>query len=39
MSTTIESLFVPLTTANAPDSSKPLLEEVRKSKGFIPLLM
>jgi AhpD family alkylhydroperoxidase len=33
------ALFFPLTIAAAPDSSKPLLEEIRKSQGFIPNLM
>src|ERR1700739_2176668 len=39
MNTAIDRLFVPLTAAHAPDSSKPFLEEIRKSNAFIPLLM
>lgn len=39
MSTAIEGIFVPLTTGHAPDSSKPFLEDIRKSNGFIPLLV
>jgi uncharacterized peroxidase-related enzyme len=39
VSTIPATLFFPLTIAAAPDSSKPLLEEIRKSEGFIPNLM
>ena len=39
MSTIPATLFFPLTIAAAPDSSKPLLEEIRKSQGFISNLM
>jgi AhpD family alkylhydroperoxidase len=39
MSRTMETLFLPLTTANAPDSSKRILEEIKKSNGFIPILI
>jgi uncharacterized peroxidase-related enzyme len=39
VSTIPATLFFPLTIAAAPDSSKRLLEEIRKSQGFIPNLM
>ena len=39
MSTITETLFAPLTTATAPEASRPMLEKVKKSLGFIPNLM
>src|SRR5258708_37528390 len=39
MSTTTETLFSPLTIASAPEASKPVLENIQKSLGFIPNLM
>ena len=39
MSTTTETLFSPLTIASAPEASKPVLETIQKSLGFIPNLM
>jgi hypothetical protein len=39
MSTVTETLFAPLTIATAPDSSKPILENIKKANGFIPNLM
>jgi hypothetical protein len=39
MSTTIETLFAPLTIATAPEAARPVLEEIQKSFGFIPNLM
>jgi uncharacterized peroxidase-related enzyme len=39
MSTTTETLYTPLTIANAPEASKPVLESIQKSFGFIPNLM
>ena len=39
MSTTTDTLFEPLTIATAPHASKPVLESVQKSFGFIPNLM
>lgn len=39
MSTTTETLYTPLTIANAPEASKPVLENIQKSFGFIPNLM
>ena len=37
--TTTEALFAPLTIATAPEASRPALEKVQKSLGFIPNLM
>lgn len=34
-----EPLFQPLSVATAPDASKPILENIRKSFGFVPNLM
>ena len=39
MSTTTETLYTPLTIANAPGVSKPVLENIQSSFGFIPNLM
>src|ERR1700753_4074272 len=39
MSTVTEDLFSPLTVATAPDASKPVLESIQKSLGFIPNMM
>jgi uncharacterized peroxidase-related enzyme len=39
MSTTTETLYSPLTVANAPEASKPVLETIQKSFGYIPNLM
>ena len=39
MSTSTETLFAPLTIETAPQTSKPALEEIQKSLGFIPNLM
>lgn len=39
MSTTTSTLFAPLTIATAPEASRPTLENVQKSLGFIPNLM
>jgi uncharacterized peroxidase-related enzyme len=39
MSITTDPLFEPLTIATAPEASKPLLESIQKSFGFIPNLM
>jgi uncharacterized peroxidase-related enzyme len=39
MSTATETLYTPLTIANAPEASKPVLENIQKSFGFIPNLM
>lgn len=39
MSTATETLYTPLTIANAPEDSKPVLENIQKSFGFIPNLM
>jgi uncharacterized peroxidase-related enzyme len=39
MSTTTETLFAPLTVASAPQASRPMLEKVQRSLGFIPNLM
>ncbi len=39
MSTMTSPLFTPVTIATAPEGSKPLLENIRKSLGFIPNLM
>jgi uncharacterized peroxidase-related enzyme len=39
MTTTTDTLFEPLTIATAPEASKPVLESIQKSLGFIPNLM
>ena len=39
MVTATEPLFAPQTIATAPDTSKPILEQIKKSYGFIPNLM
>lgn len=39
MSTVAETLFAPLTIATAPDSSRPILENIKKANGFVPNLM
>jgi uncharacterized peroxidase-related enzyme len=39
MSTTTDTLFRPLTIATAPEGSRPALEKIQKSLGFIPNLM
>lgn len=39
MSTATETLFTPLTIATAPVSSKPVLERIKITNGFIPNLM
>jgi uncharacterized peroxidase-related enzyme len=39
MNTTTEALYSPLTVATAPEASKPVLENIQKSFGFIPNLM
>jgi uncharacterized peroxidase-related enzyme len=39
MSITTSPLFTPVTMATAPEASKPLLESIRKSIGFIPNMM
>lgn len=39
MNTATETLFAPLVIATAPDSSKPILEQVEKSYSFIPNLL
>ena len=39
MTTATEPLFQPLTIATAPEASKPVLENIQKSFGFIPNLM
>jgi len=39
VSVTTEALFAPLTIATAPEASRPALEKVQKSLGFIPNLM
>lgn len=39
MVTATEPLFAPQTVATAPDTSKPILEHIQKSYGFIPNLM
>ena len=38
-STSTDTLFAPLTVATAPEASRPMLEKVQKSLGFIPNLM
>lgn len=39
MSTTEDMLFAPVTIATTPEMSKPMLEKVQKSLGFIPNLI
>jgi uncharacterized peroxidase-related enzyme len=39
MSTTTSQLFTPVTIATAPEASKPLLEDIKRSLGFIPNMM
>lgn len=39
INTTTDTLFAPLTIATAPEASRPMLEKVQKSLGFIPNLM
>ena len=39
MSTVTETLFTPLTIANAPVASKPVLEKIKIANGFLPNLM
>ena len=39
VSTTQDTLFAPVTIATAPEMSKPMLERVQKSFGFIPNLV
>src|ERR1700756_4148628 len=39
ISTTTDTLFAPLTVATAPEASRPMLERVQKSLGFLPNLM
>jgi len=39
MSTTTSPLFTPVTIATAPEASKPLLENIQRSLGFIPNMM
>ena len=39
MSTTTDTLFAPLTIATAPEASRPALEQIQKSLGYIPNLM
>ena len=39
MSTTNDTLFAPLTIATAPEASRPALEKIQKSLGYIPNLM
>jgi uncharacterized peroxidase-related enzyme len=39
MSTATDTLFAPLTIVTAPEASKPVLEKIQKSFGFIPNLM
>jgi uncharacterized peroxidase-related enzyme len=39
MSTTTDTLFAPLTIATAPEASRPALEKIRESLGYIPNLM
>jgi hypothetical protein len=36
MNTATETLFAPLVIATAPDSSKPILDQIEKSNRFIP---
>jgi AhpD family alkylhydroperoxidase len=39
ISATTDTLFAPLTVATAPEASRPMLEKVQKSLGFLPNLM
>src|SRR5258708_16140580 len=39
MSTATDTLFAPLTIATAPEASRPILERIQKSLGFIPNMM
>ena len=39
MSTAIETLYTPLIIATAPEASRPILENIHESFGFIPNLM
>jgi hypothetical protein len=39
MSTTTDTLFAPLTIATAPEASRPALEKIQESLGYIPNLM
>jgi uncharacterized peroxidase-related enzyme len=39
LSTTTETLFAPLTIRTAPEASRPALENIQKSLGFIPNMM
>lgn len=39
MGTVTEPLYAPLTVATAPEASRPMLEKVKKSLGFVPNLM
>lgn len=39
ISTTTDTLFAPLNVATAPEASRPMLERVQNSLGFIPNLM
>jgi uncharacterized peroxidase-related enzyme len=39
ISTTTDTFFAPLTVATLPEASRPMLEKVQKSLGFIPNLM
>lgn len=39
MSTGIDVLFTPLTAATAPEASRPVLEGIQKTFGFVPNLM
>jgi uncharacterized peroxidase-related enzyme len=39
ISANTDTLFAPLTVATAPEASRPMLEKVQKSLGFIPNLM
>jgi hypothetical protein len=39
MSTVFETLYTPLIIATAPETSRPILENIQESFGFIPNLM
>ena len=39
MSTATNTLYTPLTIATAPEASRPVLENIQKSFGFIPNLL
>ena len=39
MSTATKTLYTPLTIATAPEASRPVLENIQKSFGFIPNLL